>query len=138
MADYHTIRLHGPWQADFFSSLPQQSTGLLDSESVPAGNRQRIKLPLGDQPWVEPDFTGSIELNRNFKWPHDDVQAVYLQIVSNLRWAVWVNDHSVHPLHDDHPTSLVDLLKPQNQLRLQTEVSAGFQPTMQEVSLQVR
>lgn len=136
MADYHTIRLHGPWQADFFSSLPQQSAGLPDSES--AGVRQRIKLPLVDQAWVEPEFTGSIELNRNFNWPHNDVQAVYLQIVSNLRWAVWVNDHLVHPLHGDHPTSLVDLLKPQNQLRLQTEVSAGFQPTMQEVSLQVR
>ena len=136
MADYHTIRLHGPWQADFFSSLPQQSTGLADSES--AGVRQRIKLPLVDQAWVEPDFTGSIELHRNFNWPHNDVQAVYLQIVSNLRWTVWVNDHPVHLLHDDHPTSLVEWLKPQNQLRLQAEVTAGFQPTIQEVSLQVR
>ena len=122
MAEYHTIRLHGPWQADFFSSGQQH---------------QRIKLPLIEQAWVESGFTGLIELNRHFNWPHEDVQAVFLHVDSDVLWSVWVNDQLVVLIDSPNQTSLVDCLKPQNQLRLRAEVAAGVQPTIREVSLKI-
>lgn len=122
MAEYHTIRLHGPWQADFFSSGQQH---------------QRIKLPLIEQAWVESGFTGLIELNRHFNWPHEDVQAVFLHIDSDVFWTVWVNEQPVVLIDDLDKTCLVDCLKSQNQLRLRTEVAAGVQPTIREVSLKI-
>ena len=122
MTEYHTIRLHGPWQADFFSSGQQH---------------QRIKLPLIEQAWVESGFTGLIELNRHFNWPHEDVQAVFLHIDSDVFWTVWVNEQPVVLIDDLDKTCLVDCLKSQNQLRLRTEVAAGVQPTIREVSLKI-
>ena len=128
MAEYHTIRLHGPWQADFFSSASGESA---------TQQRQRIKLPLVEQAWVESGFTGLIELNRHFNWPHEDVQAVFLHVDSDVLWSVWVNDQPVVLIDSPNQTSLVDCLKPQNQLRLRAEVAAGVQPTIREVSLKI-
>ena len=128
MAEYHTIRLHGPWQADFFSSASGESA---------TQQRQRIKLPLVEQAWVESGFTGLIELNRHFNWPHEDVQAVFLHVDSDVLWSVWVNDQPVVLIDSPNQTSLVDCLKPQNQLRLRAEVAVGVQPTIREVSLKI-
>ena len=133
MAEYHTIRLHGPWQADFFSS----DSGPSESPALPASQRQRIKLPLVDQAWVEPSFTGTVELHRHFNWPHDDVQAVFLHVDSDVRWSVWVNDQSVVLIDEADKTSLVDYLKPQNQLRLRADVADGVQPMIREISLKI-
>lgn len=128
MTEYHTIRLHGPWQADFFSSA---------SGELATQQRQRIKLPLVEQAWVESGFAGLIELNRHFNWPHEDVQAVFLHVDSDVLWSVWVNDQLVVLIDSPNQTSLVDCLKPQNQLRLRAEVAAGVQPTIREVSLKI-
>ena len=128
MAEYHTIRLHGPWQADFFSSASGESA---------TQQRQRIKLPLVEQAWVESGFACLIELNRHFNWPHEDVQAVFLHVDSDVLWSVWVNDQSVVLIDSPNQTNLVDCLKPQNQLRLRAEVAAGVQPTIREVSLKI-
>ena len=128
MAEYHTIRLHGPWQADFFSSASGESA---------TQQRQRIKLPLVEQAWVESGFTGLIELNRHFNWPHEDVQAVFLHVDSDVLWSVWVNDQPVVLIDSPNQTTLVDCLKPQNQLRLRAEVAVGVQPTIREVSLKI-
>ena len=128
MAEYHTIRLHGPWQADFFSSASGESA---------TQQRQRIKLPLVEQAWVESGFTGLIELNRHFNWPHEDVQAVFLHVDSDVLWSVWVNDQPVVLIDSPNQTSLVDCLKPQNQLRLRAEVAVGVKPTIREVSLKI-
>ena len=128
MAEYHTIRLHGPWQADFFSSASGESA---------TQQRQRIKLPLVEQAWVESGFAGLIELNRHFNWPHEDVQAVFLHIDSDVLWSVWVNDQPVVLINSPDKTCLVDCLKPQNQLRLRAELAAGAQPTIREVSLKI-
>lgn len=123
MAEYHTIRLHGPWQADFFSS--------------PSKQQQRIKLPLVNQVWVKPEFAGAIELTRHFNWPHEDAAAVYLQVDSDIRWTVWVNDHSIVPIDEANKTSLVGLLNPRNQLRLRAEIAAGAQSNIREISLKI-
>lgn len=128
MTEYHTIRLHGPWQADFFSSA---------SGELATQQRQRIKLPLVEQAWVESGFACLIELNRHFNWPHEDVQAVFLHVDSDVLWSVWVNDQSVVLIDSPNQTNLVDCLKPQNQLRLRAEVAAGVQPTIREVSLKI-
>ena len=128
MTEYHTIRLHGPWQADFFSSA---------SGELATQQRQRIKLPLVEQAWVESGFAGLIELNRHFNWPHEDVQAVFLHVDSDVLWSVWVNDQPVVLIDSPNQTSLVDCLKPQNQLRLRAKVAAGVQPTIREVSLKI-
>lgn len=132
MTEYHTIRLHGPWQADFFSSLGSSESAALSTEQ-----RQRIKLPLVEQAWVEPGFSGAIELHRHFNWPHKDEQAVYLHVDSDVRWSAWVNDQLVVLFDDADKTSLVDYLKPQNQLRLRAELATGVQPTIREVSLKI-
>ena len=128
MTEYHTIRLHGPWQADFFSSA---------SGELATQQRQRIKLPLVEQAWVESGFAGLIELNRHFNWPHEDVQAVFLHVDSDVFWTVWVNDQPVVSIDSPDKTCLVDCLKSQNQLRLRAEVVAGVQPTIREVSLKI-
>ena len=130
MAEYHTIRLHGPWQADFFSFTSGEST------AEPA-QRQRIRLPLVEQAWVESGFTGSIELNRHFNWPHEGVQAVFLHVDSDVLWSVWVNEQPVVLIDGPDKTCLIDCLKSQNQLRLRAEVAAGGQPTIREVSLKI-
>ena len=144
MTEYHTIRLHGPWQADFFSSAsgksaPDQPDDLGGSSSpdVSAQQQQRIKLPLVEQAWIEPRFTGLVELNRHFNWPHEDVQAVFLHIDSDVLWSVWVNDQPVVLIDSPDKTCLVNCLKSQNQLRLRAEVAAGGQPTIREVSLKI-
>ena len=140
MAEYHTIRLHGPWQADFFSSASGESATAQPDGSgstAAAQQRQRIKLPLVEQAWVESGFTGSIELNRHFNWPHEDVQAVFLHVDSDVLWSVWVNDQPVVLIDSPDKTCLIDCLKSQNQLRLRAEVVAGVQPTIREVSLKI-
>ena len=128
MTEYHTIRLHGPWQADFFSSA---------SGELATQQRQRIKLPLVEQAWVESGFACLIELNRHFNWPHEDVQAVFLHVDSDVLWSVWVNDQPVVLIDSPDKTCLIDCLKSQNQLRLRAEVVAGVQPTIREVSLKI-
>jgi len=76
-------------------------------------------------------------LNRHFNWPHEDVQAVFLYIDSDVLWSVWMNDQPVVLVDSPDKTCLVDCLKPQNQLRLQVNVAAGVQPTIREVSLKI-
>ena len=136
MTKYHTIRLHGPWQADFFSSTPKQpSSPLTDSLSTSGG--KRIKLPLVQQAWIEPDFAGVIELRRHFNWPHEDESAVFLKVDSDICWSVWVNEQPVVPFQSPEQTSLVGLLQPRNLLLLRAEITAGLQPVLQEVCLKI-
>ena len=136
MTDYHTIRLHGPWQADFFSSTPKpDSSSASDSSSTTT--RLRIKLPLIQQVWIEPEFAGVIELSRHFNWPHEDESNIFLQVDSDVLWTVTINDHSVLPIQNESRTSLASLLQPQNMLRLRAEVNAGMQPDIREVSLKI-
>ena len=136
MTNYHTIRLHGPWQADFFSSTPNQPANSPTADS-PSTSAQRIKLPLVQQLWIEPEFAGVVELSRHFNWPHEDESAVFLQIDSDISWTVTVNEHPVLPFRDAERTSLSGLLKPQNLLRLRAEVAAGLQQELREVSLKI-
>ena len=136
MNNYHTIRLHGPWQADFFSSTTKQpASPAVDSSS--ASVRQQIKLPLVQQDWIEPEFNGAVELSRHFNWPHEDVSTVFLHLDSVIDWSIWINDHPVLPFQHAEPTSLSGLLKPQNQLRLRAEITADQQPEIREVSLKI-
>ena len=137
MSHYHTIRLHGPWQADFFSSTSQQTASSATADSSCASTQQRIKLPLVQQVWIEPEFTGVVELSRHFNWPHEDESAIFLQVDSDISWTVWINDQLVLPFQDPERTSLASLLKPQNLLRLRAEVAAGMQTEIREVSLKI-
>ena len=137
MTNYHTIRLHGPWQADFFSSMTKQPAESQAAEPVSTSVQQRIKLPLVQQVWIEPEFVGVIELSRSFNWPHDDASAVFLQVDSDINWAIWVNDQSVVPFRDADRTSVGSWLKPKNLLRLRAEVAAGLPSEIREVSLQI-
>ena len=85
MTNYHTIRLHGPWQADFFSATSPASASSALADSSSTSTRQRIKLPLVQQVWIEPEFAGVIELSRHFNWPHGDESAVFLQVDSDTK-----------------------------------------------------
>ncbi|MDB2685886.1 hypothetical protein N9Y42_01635 [Mariniblastus sp.] len=98
---------------------------------------QRLKLPLVQQVWIEPEFEGVIELSRHFNWPHEDESAVFLQVDSDIRWVITINDHAVLPIEDAERTSLANLLQPQNLLRLRAEVTAEMQSEIREVSLKI-
>jgi hypothetical protein len=88
LADFHSIRLHGPWQATVFEwsqSAPANSG--LNSESTKGESIKRLKVPCDWADWPGFDFRGFIRLVRKFNLP------------TNLEpdQAVWLVAESVFP-----------------------------------------
>lgn len=63
MAETHTIRLHGPWMAQW-----------IDLAGTPAASPWRVRVPLAlfDRDWPVPAGAGpwQLILQRRFNWPH--------------------------------------------------------------------
>lgn len=132
--DAHVIRLHGPWES--------QQCGTANAESGIEPTPTRVKVPLDFADWLEPDFRGTVVLERAFGLPTnmDEQQSVRLTVQTNQLslGSVSLNDTDLQSsapaptpgssgdsdgqvLHRHNVTSL---LKPRNRLRLTLTVDA--------------
>lgn len=130
MTDFHTIRLLGPWQAEFF---PSPTSG----NEADTPDQQRVKLPLLSDDWIEQSFAGEIRLHRSFNWPHeiDPDQTFLIAIDSNIAWQQSLNSHSF----DATTPNLAAFIQPTNRLTLQASIEPDVAaPIISEVRLLVR
>jgi len=75
--DAHVIRLHGPWES--------QQCGLGNAECGIEPTPTRVKVPLNFSDWLDPDFRGTVVLERAFGLPTnlDEQQSVQLAVQTN-------------------------------------------------------
>ena len=142
----HVIRLHGPWEGSKFGirNLEFGIDAPADQKlaDVNASKPDRVKVPLKFSDWLEPDFRGTVVLERAFGLPTnlDDQQSVQLVLQTDqlslgsvslngtalpLSATVARSDlssNSSHPLPYCH--EITSLLKARNRLRLTLTVES--------------
>lgn len=145
MSDYHTIRLHGPWQADFFTP---EANDLSDNHRVIS--QQRIRLPIDKETVLLTDdlLAGEaaaslnacqVKLSRHFNWPHGQQDRVFLNIESNTDWQIRLNGRlvSVATTSAARPESISSYLDSRNQLELLAKFSSRPKIRIDEISLKI-
>lgn len=138
MSDYHTIRLHGPWQAVFFS---HRCRALLGVHSSPSQRRIRLPLDAGVQEIIGEDSSQELEsqivLSRKFNWPHATQDPMFLNVDSNIDWEITLNGQAISKVNADQSASISCLLVSQNQLQLAAKLSLLADVQIREVSLKI-
>lgn len=140
MSDYHTIRLHGPWQADFFSPEADEQSG-----NRLAISQQRIRLPIDEEtaaltgPDAALEIASQIELSRHFNWPHGQDDSVFLNVDSNIDWQIKLNGQAITQvsLAADQAESISSFLTSRNRLQLSAKLPPRQQVRISEISLKI-
>ena len=125
MTDFHSIRLHGPWNAEViecFNSAP----GEFESE-------HRIKIPSDWGDWLGPDFRGRVAFQRTFHLPTNlqPEQPVWLVVEEiDYRGSVFLNDGPIGTLQLGEVPLRVEIrqqLLESNRLRIEIELAGDHE-----------
>jgi beta-galactosidase/beta-glucuronidase len=120
LSDFHTIRLHGPWQATVLESFEPSS---LEDELT-----CRVQIPADWDAWLGPSFRGRVGYRRSFGLPTglESDQRIWLIIESvDFRASVVLNGQALGTLKFEEAPLRVDVshfLRSANELWVEVEL----------------
>ena len=121
MTEFHSIRLHGSWNAEVIECF--------DSASSEFDSEQRIEIPSNWGDWLGPAFRGRVAYHRTFHLPTrlESDQPVWLVVEEvDFRGSVFLNDGPIGALQlGDSPlrVEVRQQLLESNRLRIEVELT---------------
>ncbi len=128
MTEFHSIRLHGPWNAKVLSFANTQPAADFELE-------KRVKIPSGWHDWLGPNFCGLVAYERSFNLPTrlQPAQKVWLVVEEvDFLAQLSLNETDIGTLRSGEPPLRIEvqqLLKPTNKLRIEIDSRPPANPS---------